>query len=338
MFVPLNLTNKFTMTQKLICTAMLIACISLNSQTTYTSPSSGSASGGLSAWNGISWSASGSGSPVTYIIQSGFTFTINNSISFPGTDLQVIGTLLLNVGNNDLTMPSNGMISVANGGSIRGGNPSNQISIGSNVMSAPSGGGGFNISGPSFATSTTTGFNAFTLLPVKWENLKIERINDGVLLKGIASEIYNVHSFEIERSSDGIVFESVASILADQIQNTNQIEFKDLQAPKTKLFYRVKTIDNDASFTYSDLLSLNNEAKSTIVVFPTIFNADNASQITIQLDSDEDVMLLDMYGKSIVLQKNSSDDSNYNLPALKTGLYFIYLEGSKTSFHKILVR
>jgi hypothetical protein len=159
-----------------------------------------------------------------------------------------------------------------------------------------------------------------------------------VLLKGIASEIYNVHSFEIERSSDGIVFESVASILADQIQNTNQIEFIDLQAPQTKLFYRFKTIDNDASFTYSDLMNLNNDTKSTIVVYPTIFNADNASQITIQLDSDEDVMLLDMYGKSIILQKNSSNDSNYNLPALKTGLYFIYLEGSKTSFHKILVR
>ncbi len=326
------------MLQKLICTAMFIACISLHSQTTYTSPSSGSASGGLSAWNAISWSVSGSGSPVTYIIQSGFTFTINNSITFPGRDLQVVGTLLLNVGNNDLIMPTNGMISVANGGSIRGGNPSNQISIGSNVMSAPSGGGGFNISGPSFATSSTTGFNAFTLLPVKWENLQVERINEGSLIKGIASEIYNVHSFEIERSADGILFESIATILVDQIQNTNQIEFKDLQAPKAKLFYRVKTIDNDAAFTYSDLMSLNNEAKSTVVVYPTILNADNASQITIQHESDKEVMLLDMYGKSIVLQKNSSDGNTYELPALKTGLYFLYLEGSKANCHKILVR
>jgi hypothetical protein len=111
-----------------------------------------------------------------------------------------------------------------------------------------------------------------------------------------------------------------------------------LQAPKTKLFYRVKTIDNDASFTYSDLLSLNNEAKSTIVVFPTIFNADNASQITIQHESEKEVILSDMYGKLMVLYKNSSVDNVYELPALKTGLYFIYLEGGKTSFHKILVR
>ena len=326
------------MLQKLIYTALFLACMSLHSQTTYTSPSSGSASGGLSAWNSISWSVSGSGSPVTYIIQSGFTFTINNSITFPGRDLQVVGTLLLNVGNNDLIMPTNGMISVANGGSIRGGNPSNQISIGSNVMSAPSGGGGFNITGPSFASSSTTGFNAFTLLPVKWENLQVERIVEGALLKGFASEIYNVHSFEIERSTDGIHFESIATILVDQIQNANQIEFKDLQAPKAKLFYRVKTIDNDAAFTYSDLMSLNNEAKSTVVVYPTILNADNASQITIQHESDKEVMLLDMYGKLIVLQKYSSDENAYELPALKTGLYFLYLEGSKANCHKILVR
>jgi hypothetical protein len=83
---------------------------------------------------------------------------------------------------------------------------------------------------------------------------------------------------------------------------------------------------------------LNNEAQSTIVVFPTILNASIESHITIQLDSDEDVMLLDMYGKSIVLQKNSSNDNTYELPALKTGFYFLYLEGSKASCQKIIVR
>jgi hypothetical protein len=326
------------MLQKLIYTALFLACVSLHSQTTYTSPSSGSASGGLSAWNTISWSVSGSGSPVTYIIQSGFTFTINNSITFPGRDLQVNGTLLLNVGNNDLIMPANGMISVANGGSIRGGNPSNQISIGSNIMSAPSGGGGFNISGPSFATSSTSGFNAFTLLSVKWQYLHIERNNDVALLKAIASEIDNVHSFEIERSADGIFFESIATILLDQIQNTNQIEFKDLHAPKTKVFYRIKTIDYNASFTYSDIMSLNNEVKSTLVVYPTIFNADYASQITILFDSDVDVTLLDMNGKSIALQKSITTENRYELPALKTGLYFLFIDGSKANCGKIIVR
>lgn len=325
------------MVKNFILLVSIVATTAINSQTIYTSPASGSASGGLSTWNNISWSVSGSGSPTIYVIQNGFTFTINSSINFPGSDLQISGGLVLNVGNNDLTMPNNGMISIANGGSITGGNPSNQISIGSNVMSGSSG-SGFNLVGPLFATSSTTGFVTITPLPVKWQVINAKVSDKKVLINAIGAEILNVSSFEIERSENNIDFQSIANINITDMSSNASIEHVDVDAPNAVLYYRIKTNDNDGTETYSELIIVDNRSNEVVNIFPTLLNASVTNLLTVETDSQESLMLQDMSGKSISVY-NVNGSNQYQLPSLNSGLYFLYSTGSSPKLlGKIMIK
>ncbi len=142
--------------------------------TVYTSPATGSAN-----WASIPWTTVGSGSPITYIIQSNYTANMNIDVS--GIDsLFVYGIFDITQGNKDLTMNANGYIQVIAGGSITGGNSSNQIYIG-----AITNNGTFAVTGPAYSSSSTA-FTSGTALPVTWHSLPVAP----ACLRSVLTEIH----------------------------------------------------------------------------------------------------------------------------------------------------
>jgi Secretion system C-terminal sorting domain len=107
--------------------------------------------------------------------------------------------------------------------------------------------------------------------PVKLLTFGATKFNTDILVKWeTAQEINNSH-YIIERSTDGISFSSVGQVKGNE--NSNVIvayNFLDVNAPTVNLYYRLKQVDVDGTFTYSDvvLVRAGKSNNGTISIFP----------------------------------------------------------------------
>ena len=112
-------------------------------------------------------------------------------------------------------------------------------------------------SGGTGGVGFNTGFNGVSL-PVQLVSFTAEPFNNEFIRTqwSTASEINN-KGFEIERSTDGITFESIGWV--DGAYNSNTVKnysFDDLGAvSNTIYYYRLKQIDIDGKYTYSNIAS-----------------------------------------------------------------------------------
>lgn len=97
-----------------------------------------------------------------------------------------------------------------------------------------------------------------------------------------ASE-FNVSHFELERSADGRDFQRIARINASAGNSTAQrnYTYRDDQAPRGKIYYRLRIVDLDGSFKRSGTIQLHNDGKGMAVnVFPNPVK----DQLSIQME------------------------------------------------------
>jgi hypothetical protein len=97
----------------------------------------------------------------------------------------------------------------------------------------------------------------------------------------------NVNRFEIEKSYDGILFKFTGSVTAIGGQLVTSYKFRDVDIAGSKIYYRLKTVDNDGNFRYS---------KVTLVTVPVIRHATISpnpfiSEIVVQLDLSKNEQL-----------------------------------------------
>ena len=82
-----------------------------------------------------------------------------------------------------------------------------------------------------------------------------------------ASEV-NTKSFELERSSDGAKFTKIATVSTIPGNDNNNYSFNDNGIYNGKLFYRLKMVDIDDRFTYSQVIWINSDASGRIILYP----------------------------------------------------------------------
>ena len=73
--------------------------------------------------------------------------------------------------------------------------------------------------------------------------------------------------FEIERSTNGISFEKIG---VQEANGNGTYHFNDLNLPQGNILYRLKIIDNDGKFEYSNVKVVNglNLNSSQIILYP----------------------------------------------------------------------
>jgi hypothetical protein len=82
-----------------------------------------------------------------------------------------------------------------------------------------------------------------------------------------ASEV-NTKWFELERSSDGKNFTKIATINTIKSNGNNNYSINDNGAYNGKLFYRLKMVDTDGRFTYSQVIWINSASQGNIIIYP----------------------------------------------------------------------
>ncbi len=155
--------------------------------------------------------------------------------------------------------------------------------------------------------------------------------NDAVLHWKTANEI-NVSRFEVQRSSDGQTFTTLGNVAA----GGSLYSFTDANtfSNRTVAFYRLKSIDADGRFTYSNIIKLSKQASGLITVFPNPVN----DVLTIGgIKQGGFIRLFDANGKLFQQQAVIAQTMTIDISKLAKGIYLLqYLMDGEVMSQKII--
>ncbi|HYJ38920.1 MAG TPA: T9SS type A sorting domain-containing protein [Chitinophagaceae bacterium] len=151
------------------------------------------------------------------------------------------------------------------------------------------------------------------------------------LLEWATANEFNSHHFEIQRSSNGQTFESIGNIPAAGIsKSTREYAFADQHAPEKLNYYRLMQVDQDGSFKYSAVVTLNNnKGKWYIETYPNPVVEELQVQVIAREKGSMSLRLINQHGqliRSLVLPKNTDElKAQMNIKEIPAGVYFLEL-------------
>ena len=207
-----------------------------------------------------------------------------------------------------------------------------------------------------FRWDARTSFSRFsgrsgTALPIELVSFSAKYTgNNNVNLKwSTAAEINNDY-FMVERSVDGIQFSPIIKVNgAGNSTRTLNYSTSDKYCLDGLSFYRLKQVDYDGKYSYSDIVSVEIKDRTTDFAFTAIPNPStgNDLKLFIKAKKGDEVMLVinDMSGKEILRKQFKVDDDRetlYDLDQsvrLTPGIYFISASTfQNTVREKLIVR
>jgi hypothetical protein len=136
-----------------------------------------------------------------------------------------------------------------------------------------------------------------------------------------ASELDNSH-FVIERSTDGSTFHRIGQVKGNN--KPSRYQFVDNQLFATS-YYRLKQLDFDGRFEYSKIISIAQNGKNAVSVYPNpsngVFSIVGAEDI-----EDEQFTLINNIGQTIVIAVQN--DNQLDLSAYPSGVYYLRIASS----------
>lgn len=150
----------------------------------------------------------------------------------------------------------------------------------------------------------TTGL---VVVPVKFTSFTATRKdNDGLLTWSVENESALTDRYEVERSLNGTNFTTAYTVAAknngasSNIYNLTDFNLSGLRSSGV-IYYRIKQIDKDGKFTYTEIRSIRLEGKGAVVI--NIYPNPVKDVATVMLDLEQDVKVViavaDAAGKQI---------------------------------------
>jgi|GEM_PF-3278644 len=180
---------------------------------------------------------------------------------------------------------------------------------------------------------------------VKFSGINI--LQDVKLEWSTASESNN-RGFEVERSTDAVKWLNVGFVAGNGNSNTTKnYSLTDRNLPAAKYFYRLKQVDFDGKFNYSNILSVDVNGKLSYELnqsFPNPSRGSSTINYSIPVKTQVVLAVYDMQGRVVsVLQNGERAAGKYavTVPAnlLKPGVYYYKLEaGDFKSTRKMIVQ
>jgi hypothetical protein len=170
-----------------------------------------------------------------------------------------------------------------------------------------------------------------SLLPVELTYFTLIKKNKSLELQWQTSSELNNEKFEIEMSQDGRSFQKLGEVKGNgTTQITQNYSFKIDQPPYGVSYYRLKQMDFDGQFEYSDIVNANFEKISQSIgkIFP---NPSRSGLVNLDLTVEESkvisISVVDLSGKILedqVRQLEKGDHQlNFDFSSFPEGIYMI---------------
>ncbi len=162
--------------------------------------------------------------------------------------------------------------------------------------------------------------NMGTVVPLKLLSFTVYKQNKIVQLQWRTANEINSSHFEIERSTDARSFTVIGNVTAGGRSANNYVS-EDQTAFAGINYYRLKMIDKDGRFVYSETVKINFTQSINVIVQP------NPAKDFIVITNGEQykvLRLVDMNGKEI-LRFEKRADNRYNISGVSRGVYLLQL-------------
>ncbi len=167
------------------------------------------------------------------------------------------------------------------------------------------------------------------ILPVKWADFKVRSLKEGNQLDWATYTEVNNERFDIEKSVEGMNdFRKIGSI--DGVGNSTRIsryEFLDREISTGTSYYRIKQVDFDEKFEYSEIVLVKNEIETEISIYPNPADGFIIVNSVSGIDIDQQFQVYDAMGRLMNLETSKENDYavRLNTSSLESGIYFIKL-------------
>jgi hypothetical protein len=171
------------------------------------------------------------------------------------------------------------------------------------------------------------------VLPVKFLDLNASINDKKTLISWSTSSEINNNGFEIERSIDGYNFETIGFVKG--MGNSNKINNYSFEYASTEsAFYRLKQIDFDGAYEYSNIVSTKNGINE-FEILPNPFK----DEITISnTDKIKSIEIIDLTGKVVFSSHPVNNKESINTTNLKSGVYYIKVYSNESVITKKIIK
>ncbi|HMT55066.1 MAG TPA: T9SS type A sorting domain-containing protein [Saprospiraceae bacterium] len=163
-------------------------------------------------------------------------------------------------------------------------------------------------------------------LPVRYQNQPTaKREDDQSHISWSVSTQINNEKFIIEHSKDGRNFSSIGEIAGDGTNNeTKHYEYIHASPAIGINYYRIKQVDYDGKYSYSDIASVRYEGDNKTNIYPN----PAISEVTITTSEQTTLQIMDVYGRLLNKQDISEGQNTINLSEFPTGI-LIFVVGNQ---------
>ncbi len=157
------------------------------------------------------------------------------------------------------------------------------------------------------------------------------------LLWSTENEI-NTRNFEVERSTDGTIFAAIGNVNAKNAAGKNEYSLVDNNPVNGVSFYRLKIVDRDGSFKYSNVISVNIKKQTELKLFPNPVR-DNLFVTHAKAIQGAKLEVYAMDGRKITDFAINKDavQSTVNAASLPKGNYnLVFVNGAEVQFIKFV--
>ncbi|GLR15611.1 T9SS type A sorting domain-containing protein [Portibacter lacus] len=159
------------------------------------------------------------------------------------------------------------------------------------------------------------------IVPVELVSFTGEAFESENILNWETAIEINLDEYQIERSSDGDHFQMIGKVIPGNLEFDNQYQFLDRDRTDGISFYRLKIIDLDGSFEYSNTVVLYHKGRDHgIKVSPN--PATSFVMVTGLSEENSNAVLRDQMGR-IIAKQSVINNSQILLSYLPNGTYYI---------------
>lgn len=181
------------------------------------------------------------------------------------------------------------------------------------------------------------------VMPVKLISFTGALDRTEVLLKWVTAQEEGFSHFEIERALENLKFEQMGVVngAGSNTNDENVYSFIDVTAVQGANYYRLKSVDVDGSFEYSEVVMVRVEAEKSISVFPNPSNGYFVNVVSNFVLSENTLVTIfnnegTLIQKSLINEREARVDFNNRLAS---GVYVLkYTSGTFTQTVRLIVK
>lgn len=187
-----------------------------------------------------------------------------------------------------------------------------------------------------------TSFSPFTItsgvgeaLPLRLLEFAATKQGKNALLQWKTDQEVNTSHFVIQRSADGRQFEDIGTVVALNSPGTHLYKFTDVDVQQNINFYRLKMVDINGAFTYSDIKQVKFETEFVMQVYP------NPVQQFVRIkgiEANGTIQIISVEGKLMQQVTTTASNMQIDLSKLPRGIYVVLYKNNQQQQQQMIIK